>query len=66
MATFTTVQKHRLSWQAPQTAAVGAPESDFIFSDGVDFLFSDTTDFVFKEATSERSPTVWTGLTKNR
>ena len=39
MTTFTTVPKHRLSWQAPETVAAGAPEVDFVFSDGVDFLF---------------------------
>lgn len=66
MATFTTVSKHRLSWQAPETVAAGAPEVDFVFSNGVDFVFSDSTDFVFKEATSERVPTAWTGLTKSR
>lgn len=67
MATFTTIQKNRLSWVAPVVVSTaGLPEVDFLFSDSSDFLFSDSSDFVFREATSERVDTPWTKLIRKR
>ena len=66
MSTFTTISKNRISWEAPPSVAVGEPEVDFIFSDATDFLFSDAVDYVFKEATSLRTETAWTPITRNK
>lgn len=66
MSIFTKLAKQRLSWRAPETVASGAPEVDFLFSNGSDFVFSDGSDYVFKEATTARTPTAWVSGGKQR
>lgn len=66
MATFTNIQKHRATFEAPTTVAVSTSELYLSVADGFFLNIGDEFKLVIQPGNLQRQETLWTAVNKTR